>query len=151
MPPTPCQHDSHPVGRRTLNLCLSTPKKSLRVLRFGPPFSEGFLFPSQISTPLFIHLRDALPILSLYIILCPHYVSPPTKYKALYPFLTSLLLFLTLDLQFKGSLRGDPEITSHPTYRAYISYVPSQITVLRAENKLGFNINSSLMRSIPCL
>jgi hypothetical protein len=40
-------------------------KKTLRNLRFGPLFSEGFLFPSRISKPLFIRLCDALPILSL--------------------------------------------------------------------------------------
>lgn len=40
-------------------------KKYLRNLRFGPQFSEGFLFRSRISKLLFIRLRTALPILYL--------------------------------------------------------------------------------------
>jgi len=41
-------------------------KKPLRNLRFGPPFSEGFLFPSRISKPFLSAFASPYLILCLY-------------------------------------------------------------------------------------
>jgi len=118
------------------NLCGPLP-----LLRFPSHNIRASLTLALFSSPLF----------SSFLLSFGSLIQRQSSRRSRYHVISALSVPIFPTTVTRGMPLGDTDITSRPTYCAYFSYVPSQITVLRAENMPDFNVNFSLVRSIPSL